>query len=84
MQFLSPLQDFYRRPTKRALYILLLGAIPLLSALLYLSYTGLTAGDEQLLWLHLLPDALDSVAISFLLLFGGAFLLDYSEKNDPT
>ncbi len=84
MRFLSPLRDFCRHPTRRALYTLLFGVIPLLLALFYLSYTGLTAKDEYLLWLHLLPGALDSVAISLLLLLCGAFLLDYSEKNDHT
>ena len=84
MHFLSPLFDFCRCPTKRSLITLLLGVIPLLFALCYLSYTGLTAGSERLLWLRLLPGALDSVAISLLLLLGGAFLLDYSEKADRT
>ncbi len=84
MRFFSPLRDFCRHPTRRALTTLLLGVIPLLFALFYLLYTGLTAGDEYLLWLHLLPGALDSVAISLLLLLGGAFLLDYSEKTDGT
>lgn len=84
MRFLSPLQDFYRHPTKRALYTLLLGLLPFLAALFFLVYTGLTAGGGYLLWLHLLPGALDSLAISLLLLLGGSFLLDYSEKTDGT
>ncbi len=88
MHFLSPLRDFQKHPTKRALYTLLLGLFPILLALLLLLYTGISAraggGGELLLWLHLLPGALDSVAISLFLLLIGAFLLDLSEKTDGT
>ena len=71
--------------TPRATRLLAAGLLPLFVALIYLLLTPLDpAARYGALWqARAFAFWVDSVGISFLLLIGGAFLLDYAERHDP-
>lgn len=69
----------------RATRLLAIGLIPLFSALAYLLLSRLDPNARYgVLWqARAFAFWVDSLGISFLLLLGGAAILDYAEKHDP-
>lgn len=85
MRILSHLGTYLSGFSARATRLLGLGLIPLFCALAFLLLAPLDpAARYGALWqARSFAYWVDSVGISFLLLIGGVFVLDYAERNDP-
>lgn len=86
MKPIVALRRYFGSFSPRAARLLLLGLLPVLAVLFYLSYLFflspglLPVGAARYRFFSL---AVDSVGISLLLLLCGGAIFDYAEKHDP-
>ncbi len=80
------LRDYWRKLSPRAVRLLLIGLIPILTALLFLLYalflSPVDFSFDGAWFSRNFAYVTDTVSISLLLLIGGCALLDFSEKHD--
>lgn len=86
MKLVTAVKAYFRTFSVRGTYLIAIGLIPILFALVFILYTHIAPQDAPYgaLWLsRSFAFWVDSVGLSLLLLIGGAVILDYAEKHDP-